>query len=281
METQTDTYEDEINILDYVKVVLRHKLLVCGTIVVLVVLTAVASLLMTPIYESKAIITPVQKAGDVSGASVLAAQFGIGAPSSGSMSEIVNLLKSTILKERIINRHKLIPVFFKANDLNGKSEAEKLWAGIRYMDDALSVKPNVKDNSIELSVQCRDPKMAADLANYVLTELTDYMSAEARRVADINRQYLESQIDKTADPFIKTKLYTLIAQQIETAMMAEVKENFAFKVLDPPKVPDRKVKPKRTQMVIISFVVSIFIGILLAFAVEFWRNHKEEFKSQT
>ena len=29
METQTETYEDEINLLDYVKVIVRNKMLIC------------------------------------------------------------------------------------------------------------------------------------------------------------------------------------------------------------------------------------------------------------
>jgi LPS O-antigen subunit length determinant protein (WzzB/FepE family) len=130
-------------------------------------------------------------------------------------------------------------------------------------------------------MQFRDPKTAADIVTYTLLELTDHMSNEARRVADINKKYLESQIDKTADPFIKTKIYSLIAQQIETAMMAEVKENFAFKILDPPRTPDVKIKPKRTQMTIIAFVVSLFLGIFIAFGREYWKNHREELKSLT
>ncbi len=95
------------------------------------------------------------------------------------------------------------------------------------------------------------------------------MSSEARRVATINQKYLEEQLGKTADPLIKQKIYNLIAQQLETSMMAEVKENFAFKVIDPPKVPDKRIKPKRIQMVLLSFVIvhlygcvfSIFYGV--------------------
>ena len=139
--------------------------------------------------------------------------------------------------------------------------------------------PNQKDNSIQVSMQFRDPRIAADIVNYTLLELTDHMSNEARRVADTNKKYLESQIDKTADPFIKTKIYALIAQQIETAMMAEVKENFAFKILDPPRTPDMKIKPKRTQMVIIAFIVSLFLGVFIVFGNEYWKNHREELKN--
>jgi uncharacterized protein involved in exopolysaccharide biosynthesis len=278
MEEQAETYEDEINLLDYVKVIVRNKMLICSIAGIAVAGTIIISLFMTRIYEARAVIAPATKSNDSSGAGLLAAQFGISAPASSTMSEIVNLLKSDILKEETIKKHNLIPVFFQEKDLRGKSESQKIWKGIRYLQDTLRVSPNQKDNSIQVSMQFRDPKIAADVVNYTLLELTEHMSNEARRVADTNKKYLESQIDKTADPFIKTKIYALIAQQIETAMMAEVKENFAFKILDPPRTPDRKIKPKQTQMVIIALTVSLFLGVFIAFGKEYWKSHREELK---
>jgi len=88
-------------------------------------------------------------------------------------------------------------------------------------------------------------------------------------VAATNRVYLEQQLATTLDPLIKQKTYNLIAEQIELAMMSEVKENFAFKVIDPPLAPDKKTKPKRLMMVVLSFVVALFIGIFMAFFLEF------------
>ncbi len=278
MEEQTEKYEDEINLLDYIKVILKHKKLICYIVGIVVAVTIIVSLLMTPVFEAKAVIAPATKNGETSGTSLVAAQFGISVPTSSNMSEIVNLLKSNILMEKIIKKHNLLTVFFKEKKLRGKSDSQNTWKGIRYLQNVLTIRPNQKDNSIQVSMQFKDPKTAADIINYTLLELTDHMSNEARRVAETNKQYLESQIEKTADPFIRTKIYSLIAQQIETAMMAEVKENFAFKILDPPRVPDKKIKPKKTQMVIIAFLVALFLGVFIAFGKEYWKNHREELK---
>jgi uncharacterized protein involved in exopolysaccharide biosynthesis len=95
-------------------------------------------------------------------------------------------------------------------------------------------------------------------------------------VATINRQYLEDQLGKTADPLIRQKIYNLIAQQLETSMMAEVKENFAFKIIDPPKVPDKKTAPKRTLMVVLSLIVSLCIGVFSAFFMEYLEKMKSK-----
>ena len=274
-DRQIEQEENEINLLDYVKVILKHKRLIIWIVGIVVVLTAVVSLIMTPVYSAKAVILPIASQGERLGASSIAAQFGFAVPEQPNKSEIVGLLNSNILRERVLKKYKLIPVLFGESSIKGKTEDEKLWAAFRYLEGKLKITPKQKENTIEISMEFKDPKIASDIVNYVLNEITDYMSSETRRVAETNQKYLESQIDKTADPFIKTKIYALIAQQIETSAMAEAKENFAFKIIDPPKVPDQRIKPKRRSMVAIAFVVSLFLGIFVAFGKEFLEKQKE------
>jgi uncharacterized protein involved in exopolysaccharide biosynthesis len=261
---------DEINLLDYLRVLWKNKMWIALIVAIVVAATAVASLLMTPVYEARAVISPATaKPSEPTGISAIALQFGVASPASSNMSEIANLLKSNILREKVLVKYNLVPILFSGKPAKWKSEEEKMWAGIRFLETAIKVNPVQKDNIIQITADFKDPKVARDLVNFALIELIEYMSSEAKRVAETNKKYLESQLDKTADPFIKTKLYTLIAQQIETSMMAEVKENFAFKIVDPPRVPDRKIKPKRTQMVIVAFTVSLFLAIFLAFVKEY------------
>ncbi|MEW6409336.1 MAG: Wzz/FepE/Etk N-terminal domain-containing protein [Nitrospirota bacterium] len=279
METKESSYE-EINLIDYINVLKKHRKLILVIIAITVVTTGIVSFLMPKIYEAKAVITPAVQPRESGGVGAIAAQFGITTPPSSNISEVVNLLKSNILKEKVIKRYNLLPVLLKKNP-SGKTENEKAWMGIRALKDILKVNFNQKENIIELSVQFNNPKIATDILSYFLTELTDHMSSEAKRVAVTNKEYLESLIDKHSDPFIKQKIYALIAQQIETSMMAEVKENFAFKVLDPPKIPDEKVKPKIRLNLILSFVVSLFGGIFIAFFKEYLEKIKGKGKEIT
>lgn len=306
--------EDEINLLDYARVVWQRRKLIGWIVVVAVVLTVVISLTMTNIYQARTVIAPISAKDGAGGgmASILAQQFGglpgIMTPGAASASEIVNLLNSNILREKVIAQYNLLPILFDEDwddqkkrwkagsgdvslNLNPlywisrllalarpappPSIAKKqpgvpdVWDGIRALEKLVSVKHNMKENAITITGDFKDPETAAKLVDYFLTALTDHMSAEARRVADVNRKYLEGQLGETSDPFIKQKIYNLIAQQLETSMMAEVKENFAFKILDPPKVPDRKIKPKRAQMVMLAFVVALFLGVFAAFFLEY------------
>jgi len=273
--------EEEINLLDLIKVILKNLRLIGIIVGVVVVATAVISLIMTPTYESKAVIMPTSQQKDIGLGSMLAQQFGIAGPSSPQSSEIVSLLNSNILKEKIIKRFDLLRLLLGEDYeklKKEKTENELMWAGIRALENITKVNFKQKDNTIEIVIGYKDPMIARDLVQYTLTELTDYMSIETKRVAETNKKYLESQLEKTSDPLIKTKLYALIAQQIETAMMAEVKENFAFKILDAPRIPDKKSKPKRRSMVLVAFVTSLFIGIFAAFIREYVKRQQNAIK---
>ncbi len=263
--------DDEIDPMDCVRVVWSHRWLMAVIVAAGVAGTAIVSLVMTPVYESRAVIVPTGALSKDQGAAAgfLAVQFGFVPPVTPASAEIVTLLKSNNLRERLIRRHDLLPLFFTKKGMRGKTENQLMWDGIRYLEKRTTVNFAQKDNLITLSCRYKDPGEARDLVASMLTELNDYMSGEAKRVADTNRKYLEAQIERTSDPFIRAKLYTLIAQHIETSAMAEAKENFTFKVLDPPRVPDKRISPKRTAMVLAMFVASLFAGIFAVFLIEY------------
>jgi len=320
-EGQLLQQDDEINLLDYWRVIWKRKVLIILLVFVTALITAVYSLSLINIYQASVIITPISSkdSGGGGGLSALAQQFGglpgISLPGLSSASEIVNLLKSNILREKVIDEFNLLPVLFhekwdeekkdwkkwakkgfslnpymlirklvgmvKPATRNPKSKVQNdgiptAWDGIRMFNSIVKVNHNAKDNTISISVEFYDPETAAKMVEYFLTALTDHMSSEAKRVAMTNRKYLEEQLEKTSDPLIKQKIYNLIATQIETSMMSEVKENFAFKIIDPPKAPDKRIKPKRSQMVMISFVTSLFAGIFIAFFIEYIAKMKEK-----
>lgn len=268
--------QDEINLLDYIQVIAKHKRLILLITAITVISVGLVSMILPRIYEARAVIIPVNRTGETNeGFNKIIPQVGLASLSGSNTAEIVSLLKSNIVMENVLRKHNLNSTFF-GKDSEKKDDARKIWDGIRYLKNRVfTVRDNKKDGIIELSAEFTDPKIASDILNYILSELTDYMSSEAKRVADTNRQYLESLIEKNSDPLIRQKIYALIAKQIETSMLAEVKENFAFKIIDPPKVPDLSIKPRILMNVVLSLIISAFAGIVLAFFLEYVENVKK------
>lgn len=314
--------DDEINLLELWQVIWKRRKFIAYFAGIVVVLTVIVSLLMTNIYESKATIMTVESKSATGGsgmAAALAAMGGglasmIGTPDSASAAEISTLLKSNILRSKIIQEYNLLPILFsdqwdeekkrwkepsfldeiislaskliKAIKPEDKKAIKKeegvpdVYDGLRELEDIVNIEEVKakgligKDNTIVVAAQFEDPEIAASLVNYFLAALNDHMSKEAKRVAALNKKYLEEQLPLNSDPLIKQKIYAMIAQQVETAMMAEVKENFSFKVIDPPMVPDKKLKPKRAQMVVLSFVVALFLAVFIVFLLEYLEKNQ-------
>lgn len=317
--------EEEISLLDYWRVIWKRKIFITLLVFFTVLATAVSAIRQIDIYRATAVITPIGPEGSGSGSlSILSQQFGgipgISLPASASTTEIVNLLNSNMLREKMVDKYNLLSVLFyeswdeekgewkKGEEggfslnpsrwivgvlrgiLNGKKAAAvnapsmndgndgapSMWDGIRTLQDIIAVNNDVKNNTITVSVDYYDPEMAAKMVEYLLATLTEHMSSEAKKGANTKRSYLEGQLRSTADPLIRQKIYTLISQQIEAAMMSELKEEFAFRVIDPPKAPDRRIKPKRSTMVMMGFFISLFAGVFLAFFLEYIKNARSK-----
>jgi len=234
----TDRQDDQINLLYYWRTIWRQRWMICGIAVAAVVATIAISLSMTNIYQARAVIMPVTAkdsgSGGAAGLAALAQQFGgvpgISMPGSASASEIVSLLKSNILRERVIRLYNLMPVLFSeqwdaprqtwkdthtdswlnprnyaslldkvvaparpGGDPRRSSDTPDTWDALRMLNEIVRISQDVKQNTITISVDFPDPDTAAKIAEYFLVTLTNYMSSEAKRVAATNRKYLEEQ----------------------------------------------------------------------------------------
>ena len=100
-------------------------------------------------------------------------------------------------------------------------------------------------------------KASPKLENQIHTSLTE--------APEIKLQYTRLQ----REALVQNKLFTLLAQQLEQAKIDEARDETAFQVLDRAIPPERKSKPARAKMVLLSMLVSLFAGVMLAFAREY------------
>jgi len=276
--------EDEIDLVELWHIIWKRRRLIT-TLVIFVTLTTIAvSLLMKNIYRSEAVILPLESspAGKLGEFAGLAAIAGMSLPVSSTTAEIKARLSSRMLYARIIQKYSLLPLLFpdkwdpRKHCWKNPENHPTIEDGIRSLRQSLvHVSVDRKTESITISVDFPDPQVASRLVQYILKELREIMARDAEARAERTLRELERTLPRVADPLIQQKIYTLMAQQIETISLAKATESFAFKVIDPPRVPDKKYKPKRALMTAVAFVSSLFLGIFLAFFLEYIENVRQ------
>lgn len=78
------------------------------------------------------------------------------------------------------------------------------------------------------------------------------------------------------DAKIQQTLYELLTQQYEMARIQEAKDTPTVQVLDDAKVPERKVKPNKRQIVLLATIAAAFFGVFIAFFMEYINRVKSE-----
>lgn len=178
--------EDEINLLDYWNVIWKRRLLVISVSVGSVVLALVVSLMMPKYYESTTVVMTAESSTGGLGAALSALPFaGVLAGAAGIQTpadRIVVILKSRTIAEAVIHRFNLLRVFNEdewdesKNAWKDPTDPPLLQDAVKFLtEDVMSVSKS-KEGAITLTVEWKDPRLAADIANYYISALASFLN---------------------------------------------------------------------------------------------------------
>ncbi|MEK7274114.1 MAG: Wzz/FepE/Etk N-terminal domain-containing protein, partial [Candidatus Desantisbacteria bacterium] len=183
--------DEEINLLDYLRVINRYRALIITLCVMSVLLTMIVSLLMPKIYESTVVILSSQEgSGGGSLASLPELQSAIGIMGIGqktSMDIFVAILNSRNMADAVIKRFNLSMVY----------KAKLIEDARRNLKDVTRISVGKKNESLSITVQDTDPKRAAGIANFYASNLDLMARGLALSQAQQARMFIEKRLQET------------------------------------------------------------------------------------
>lgn len=181
-------YEEEISLVDLFYLIWKKRSLIISLFVISVIIALIYSLLSPKIYEAKTVILLPQQASTTSSALSLIAQnlpISLGLPSTPS-ANMVAILKSRSAAEYVFNKLNLRDYFREKNYEDALEELMK----------SIKVAVNDKENTIILTAEARDPKLAADIANTYVEALGKINASLGIYTAKRTKEFLEKQIER-------------------------------------------------------------------------------------
>lgn len=227
--------KDTIDLLDYLQVIAKHSRMILMITGAAFIISIIVSLLLPKIYSSTARIIPPQQdqgmmaamLGQAGGLAGLAGGM-FGGGTTGDL--YVGMLRSEAVKDVIIDKFKLMDVYEKKFRLDT----------YEALDDAASIELGKKDGIISITVEDKDPKRAADLANAFVEELGKLSVNLNVTGAGENRKFLEQRL-------IKAKLDLAKAEDNLKAYQAN---NKALDITEQAKVTIGGVAQLRAQLAV-------------------------------
>ena len=190
---------------------------------------------------------------------------------------------------------KLIRQFLPSGGFSSSKLDKETYEAILRLDELISVKEEIS-GMISVTVLMEDPKLASDIANYIAEYVKRFISIEQKREASRNKVFVEKQmeeakkqmgnsedsltdfrkdhplrLDTPSIEMMRERLqstveenravYITLRQQFEIAKIDEAKERLLINILDTAEPAVKKAKPKRTLIVIFSFIFGLFLAV--------------------
>ena len=185
---------DEISLLDLLIVLAERKALIFKITVIFAVVAVIVSLLLPVRYTATVILLPPQQSASMGTAlaSQLGSMGGVAALAGGSLGlknpndMFVGMLKSRTVEDAMVEHFELMREYHKRYPSDARKEFE----------ERASVDGSGKDGLIHISVEDRDPRRAADLANGYVDQYRSLSHHLAISEASQRRLFFEQELEQ-------------------------------------------------------------------------------------
>lgn len=136
-----------------------------------------------------------------------------------------------------------------------------------------------KSGNLSLYFLDPSPADAQRILGYYLDSLRDKLRNEEVQSAASSVDALQEEVRKTSDALLQNQLYELMARQIQREKVAQVQADFAFKVVEPPVVPENYYAPKARHNAVLASSLTLTLICFWIISSDFVRRAKAQYQA--
>ena len=294
----SNDFDDEIDLRELFYVLLEGKWIIVSLTAFASIIGVIYSLLLPNIYESKAMLVPVNSSSGISGAlggySGLAGLAGISLPAGGdegNSAKAIEKIRSLSFFENNILPNIHLPDLMAVKSWNSKKNILNFDGSIYdtssntwvrdysypqqqipspqesfevFKTKHLSLSEDKKSGFVSLSIKHQSPFVAKQWVELIVNEVNSFYRQKDKIESEKAVSYLSQQISMTNLAEIKEALAQLLQEETKKLTLIEANKYYVFDYIDPPAVMEKKSEPTRA---LIFILFSLLGGILSAFVV--------------
>ena len=288
MQSQNENSTAFVGLSDLIIWVRRNLLLFIVPVVACIALGVVYILIATPKYKVDVLLSPVESNQPSQGLGAIAGQLGSAGllnllPGSGADQTDIALavLESRRFLVDFITRHEIMTVLYEhrwdaeAGDWRDDGDPPPTLndAYRLFGYDLMKVDTDELTGFVTVSLQWHDAEEAVHWLEVLIRDLNSEIRSRERDEATRSLEFLRAELARTDLTELRQALFQLSLNELQRLTLANVREEFAFEILDPPNLPDPGdyVSPNKAFALLASASIGVILGILLALLVTAWR----------
>ncbi|MBU1927433.1 hypothetical protein KKG77_00360 [bacterium] len=300
--------EDEIDLRELWKTIVAGKKIIFTLVAIVVTAAFIYALNLPNVYKSEAVLIPSEsKTSGLGGLGGLAAMAGVDIGGSGAMTPDVafnsllgnyEFMRKFVIENKIVERkidkdfdknyvfalgYRGVYDFFHSKDSSGKKERDfedDVYKTVKDISANFSINSDKKTGLISVSFTDSDRNYPPQVIEMFLKDASKYLVDNNLRIINNKLGYFETELRKSEGFELRQSISAMVSKILEEKVMMQSKVYYQCDILTesaPAYIKD-KTKPKRSLIIIVSFVTSIILGILLVFFLQFIKQESEEQK---
>jgi uncharacterized protein involved in exopolysaccharide biosynthesis len=257
--------QDDVNLLELMRVIWARRVWIF-LFAVAVTVGATAYVFLAPQwFRAQASLIPRDSASgsrlpsQLSQLGGLASMAGLNLSANGSQEPLA-VLKSWGFAQRFIVNNDLAGVLSSSHSW-GASREDQSANVTKIVDEfrrsVFTVTDDKKTGLVNVSIEWKDPVIAADWANKITVQINNEMRDKAIGESARNMEYLRGQLEAANEISLRQSISSLLQTEMQKQMLAQGTNEYAFRVIDLAQPPAQRVRPKRALVILTAFVVSL------------------------
>ena len=242
------------------------------------IVSFIISIYLTPMYSSDILVSDNNDSNETSTSAIggLASLAGIQLPQANnkSLSTLAILNSKTFLKA-FIKEYDLKPKIFKdlwlekTNSWSGEEPSDL--GAVGELKKLIEIK-KVEGGLVRIIVSTYDPEFSLFIANKIVFFINDYMRKSAIEESENLIKFLEKEAVKSSLSDVKLRIFALIQENIAEKSLANVRQEFIYKVIDKAYLSDYPSYPNKLQIRLSGVILGFLLAALLSVFVYFIKN---------
>ncbi|GAG56162.1 unnamed protein product [marine sediment metagenome] len=267
--------EEEIDLREYINVLLKRKGIIILIFLIAVITAALVSYFaISPVYQASTVFSVAK----IDGRAVI------------NITESLEIIKSNIVLDEVINRMGLEET---AKQLSSQITIESLkgtnFIKISVVADSPERSKNLVENIAEVFIEQNQSeyqekvKLIEDRLKIIEEQIAEFEKniqeiektkkkiAASEGLSEGERQFQTSLL--LSSSVTERSLYNNLTNQANS-LKTSLKSCEDFKIINYTQLPDAPIKPNKKLNILIAGVLGLFVGIFVAFFLEFWQKGK-------